>query len=128
MRQLGWILLFSVVSVTAFQFVSAQTTEGETKPSPKTEQRRGPLPDNYGKIGMSDEQKEQAYKIQDEYDGKLEALKLEMKKLLAERDGKLMGLLTDGQKLRMQELQAAAKEKAKKPLSKPAEKPVEKKE
>lgn len=122
MRQLSWILLFSAITLSALPFVNAQTKEDGAKTSPKTEQRRGPLPNNYGKIGMSDEQKEQAYKIQDEYDAKLEALKLEMKKLLAERDGKLMGLLTEGQRLRFQELQAEAKEKAKKPLEKPAEK------
>lgn len=75
-------------------------------------ERRGPLPYYFGKLGMSDGQKQQAYKVQDEYDAKIEDLKNQLKALLAERDQKLESLLSPGQKLRYKELLDAAQQKA----------------
>lgn len=74
--------------------------------------RRPPLPTYYGQIGVSNEQREQLLTVQEEYEMKLEALREQLKKLVQERDAKMEGLLTPGQKLRMKELQEEAKTRA----------------
>ena len=86
--------------------------EAPSATAKETEARRGPLPFYYGKLGMSDEQREAAYDVMDAYDTKIEALKQQMKALMQEREEKLKATLTPGQKLRLQELLEAARKKA----------------
>ncbi|MFG0331863.1 MAG: hypothetical protein ACF8TS_00750 [Maioricimonas sp. JB049] len=76
------------------------------------EERRRPLPTYYGKIGVSDEQREQLYGIQEEYHTQIDALQRQIKQLLRERDERMEQLLTPGQKLRLQELREAARKRA----------------
>lgn len=78
-----------------------------------SKERRGPLPFYFGKLGVSETQREKLYDIQDSYEARLEELRKEMKRLLAERDEKMEELLTPGQKLRLQELKAEAAKKDK---------------
>lgn len=67
---------------------------------------RGPLPANFGKLALSDEQKAKAYPIHEEYQKQIDDLSAQIKKLQAERSAKLRELLTPGQKERLKELQA----------------------
>lgn len=76
-----------------------------------TKKPRGPLPTYFGQIGASDQQREELYKVQDEYEARLEALRQQLKALIAERDAKMESLLTPGQKLRLDELRQAAQKK-----------------
>lgn len=100
-------LLVAIVALVAS--LSAQEIDSTAK-----KKRRGPLPFYFGKIGVDDDQREKLYDIQDSYDDKLKALRLEMKKLLAERDTAMEATLTPGQKLRLSELKATAVKNAKK--------------
>ncbi|QDU41083.1 hypothetical protein Mal4_54480 [Maioricimonas rarisocia] len=79
--------------------------------SEETERRR-PLPTYYGKIGVTDEQREQLYGIQDEYHTQIDALQRQIKQLIRERDDRMEQLLTPGQKLRLQELREEARRRA----------------
>jgi hypothetical protein len=90
----------------------AAKSTSEPKPMEEAKERKGPLPINYGKLGLSDEQKEKAYVVLDEYKAQIETLQQQVKKLLAERETKLQALLTEGQKTRLKELNDAAKAKA----------------
>jgi len=67
---------------------------------------RGPLPANFGKLALSEEQKAKAYPIHEEYQAKIDELSAQIKKLQSERTAKLRELLTPGQKERLKELQA----------------------
>ncbi|MCA9081894.1 MAG: hypothetical protein KDA58_15140 [Planctomycetaceae bacterium] len=107
----GCLILCCGLGPIGSQADDAATTPVK-KPAAEPQERRGPLPFYYGKLGMSDEQKEKAYAVQESYDKKLDELKKQMKALLAERDQKLNELLTDGQKLRLEELLVEAKKKA----------------
>ena len=82
------------------------------KSNAEDEKRRGPLPAYFGKIGVSDEQREKLYDIQDEYEARLEELRQQLKALVRERDAKLESLLTPGQKLRLKELREEARRRA----------------
>ncbi|MEZ5940068.1 MAG: hypothetical protein R3C18_01670 [Planctomycetaceae bacterium] len=108
MRRVVSFALIAVLSLTVFQLLNAQEKDGATE----VKERRGPLPAMYGQLGMGDDQKEKAYAVMEKYDGQIEKLKEEMKQLLAERNKELQTLLTEGQKLRLKELQAAARKKA----------------
>lgn len=90
---------------------------------------RGPLPANYGKLGLSDEQREKLYPIHEEYQAKIDALSAQIKQLQNERNAKFREHLTAGQKERLKELAAedAAKRAAaakKLEAAKPAEAPA----
>lgn len=59
---------------------------------------KGKLPDYWPKLGLSADQKDKAYKIQADYDGKINALKKQIAKLEADEKQDLFKLLTDNQK------------------------------
>jgi len=77
---------------------------------------RGPLPAQYGKLGLSDEAKDELYLIDDEYDAKIEVLAAEIKELQIERDTKMQEKLTEAQRTQLKTLrgEAAAKRAAQK--------------
>jgi len=111
------ILTVAIITVQlGVNFVGAQ----EQKPTVK---RRGPLPANYGKLGVSDEQREKMYDIQEEYDAKIAPLRDQIKNLLKERDSALGDQLTPGQLLRLKELKAEARKRSQKPLTEQEPKP-----
>lgn len=90
----------------------AANTPSAAKPEAAEEERRGPLPTYFGKIGVSDEQREKLYDVQEEYEARLEELRQQLKALVRERDAKLESLLTPGQKLRLKELREEARRRA----------------
>lgn len=86
----------------------------ETKPeaAAPADDRHAPLPNNFGKIAVSDDQRVKLYAIQDEYEVKIDALQEQIKGLIRERDAKMEEELTAGQKLRLKELREEARQKA----------------
>lgn len=88
------------------------------EPKPRTEPR-GPLPVNYGKHGLSEDQKSKMYVVFDEYEVKIDELATQIKNLQKERNGKLNAMLTPAQKERLKEVlaeQAAKKGETQKTL------------
>jgi hypothetical protein len=62
------------------------------------EKVKGRLPQGFAKLGLSDEQKQKIYKIQAEYDAKVEALEAQIKKLREEERTQIFAVLTPQQK------------------------------
>ncbi|GBD35168.1 hypothetical protein HRbin36_00273 [bacterium HR36] len=58
----------------------------------------GRLPQGFGKLGLSEEQKQKIYKIQAEYEAKIQALRAQIKKLEEEERVQVFGVLTPQQK------------------------------
>lgn len=106
----GFFLLLMSISVLTSIYAQENDSTAKSK-------RRKPLPFYFGKIGLDKDQQEKLYTIQESYEAKLEKLRQEMKALLAQRDAEMEANLTPGQKLRLQELQAAAKNKSEKGLA-----------
>ncbi len=75
---------------------------------------RGQLPAQYGKLGLSDEVKDQLYSIDREYDEQIKKLADEIKELQVERDAKMQEKLSDAQRAQLKALreEAAAKRAA----------------
>ena len=75
---------------------------------PKSEGKaKGQLPPNWGKLGLSDDQKQQVYKIQTKYRAEIDALDAKMKDLRKQQSAALEKLLTDSQKARLREIVAS---------------------
>jgi hypothetical protein len=88
-------LVVGIMLVTAF--ASGQ--------EPKTEARaKGQLPPNWGKLGLSDDQKQQVYKIQTKYRGEIDALDAKIKDLRKQQTAALDKVLTEPQKTRLREI------------------------
>lgn len=92
---------------------------------------RGQLYAKWRQLGLTDEQKQQVYKIQAEYRSKIRELEQKIKQLRAEELTKATAVLTPAQKTRLRELASGVgteKEKAP-PKEKPPvkEKPVKEK-
>jgi uncharacterized small protein (DUF1192 family) len=104
------ILLASVALISSDGAFSQEKEKKETK-------SKGQLPANWGKLGLTDEQKVNIYKVQGEFKEKIDKLREEIKMLEAERQRKMAAQLTDDQKKKLAELAGIedpkGKEKAK---------------
>lgn len=69
-----------------------------------TAKAKGTLPQNWSKIGLTDAQKQDIYKVQTEYRGKIEDLQAQIKKLQNDERAELQKVLTDAQKARLKEI------------------------
>jgi Spy/CpxP family protein refolding chaperone len=65
---------------------------------------RGTLPPNWAKLGLTDAQKQQAYKVEQDYRTQIEALQAQIKDLQAKERAELDKILTAEQKKRLREL------------------------
>lgn len=76
---------------------SEVTTEEPTPP--KTRKKpRGRVPNHYGKIGLTDAQKEEIYAIQAKFRGQIEALQEQINDLQQQEASEIYLVLTDNQK------------------------------
>ncbi len=98
----------------------APKTEGGAKPADDKEDSPR-LPNNFGKLELSGEQKEQVYTIQKKYAAEIESLEKQLAALKAKRDAELQGVLTAAQKETLKSIQSTPKtKKAKTAETKPA--------
>ena len=88
-------LVACILLVSAGAWGQAPKSEGKAK---------GQLPPNWGKLKMSDEQRQQVYKIQGEYRAKIDALEAKVKDLRKQQDAALAKVLTDAQKAQLREI------------------------
>ncbi|MER3416781.1 MAG: hypothetical protein C4297_11295 [Gemmataceae bacterium] len=100
-----WVAVIGV----ALALLAAGSAQ-EKKPPEKL---KGRLPPNFGKLGLSEEQRQQIYKIQDDFDRKIEELQAQIKKLRADRDKAIEAVLTDTQRKVLEELRRKKPEKGK---------------
>jgi hypothetical protein len=65
---------------------------------------KGVLPANWAKLGLSDKQKQDVYKVQGDYHDKIAALEKQVKDLKAQEKTEMEKVLTDAQKARLKEI------------------------
>jgi hypothetical protein len=70
-------------------------------PAPKV---KGVLPPNYKKLGLTDTQVQEIYKIQNKYDGEIDKLQAKIDELKANRAKDTKAVLTAEQKKRLEEI------------------------
>lgn len=65
---------------------------------------KGVLPRNWGKVGLSDAQVQNIYRIQNKYNEEIDKLEAKIKELKAQRDKEAKDVLTPDQKKRLDEI------------------------
>jgi hypothetical protein len=73
----------------------------------KTTKAKGSLPQNWSKLGLTDEQKQKVYSIQGQYRTKIDGLQQQVKQLQKQERDELGRVLTDAQKARLKEILAS---------------------
>lgn len=94
------------ISMVAVALVAAVTVWAQDDKGKKAAAR---LPNNYGKLALSDEQKARVYKIVGEYEDQILAIESELAMVKAKRDAACESVLTPGQRARLRELLAPPK-------------------
>lgn len=85
-----------------------ESETAETKP-------RGRLPNHFGKLGISEEQRTRIYSIQADYDERIDDLLSQIEELVANRDSDINAVLTEGQRARLRELREEARNRRSSP-------------
>lgn len=118
---IGTIALFACGSLIGLaqdgtKPAGAKPAKAEKPADPKEAgAKKGRLPANYGKLGLTEAQKTKIYGIQSMYDEQLDSLEKQLAALKSKRDGEVEAVLTADQQKILANLVAAAKEaKAKK--------------
>ena len=106
--------------------ISIDTTIGQEKaaekekaaPAKVAKKPSGRLPQYYGQVGISSEQRQKIYDVQASYGKQIGELQKQIDALTTKRDGEVAAVLTSEQKKKLDELLAAAKKRAEERRSK----------
>lgn len=99
---------------------AAQAQKSDSKP----EAKKGRLPANYGKLGLTDSQKTKIYEVQGQYEGQLAALEKQLEMVKSKRDAEVAAVLSADQRKILENLVVAARDakaKAKQEATPPTE-------
>jgi len=103
------VLSFVVASWLAIQSGSAQEKKADAEKGKKA--AAGRLPNNFGQVGLSDEQKNKIYAVQAKYNGEIDKLEAQIAQITMQRDTEIQAVLTAEQKTKLNDLRDAAKKK-----------------
>jgi Spy/CpxP family protein refolding chaperone len=84
--------------------ITAQDAKKEVKRDDPAPKAKGFLPPNFGKLGLTDVQKQQVYDVQAKYNTEIDKLEAKIRELKAARDKEVKGVLTPEQKKRLEEI------------------------
>jgi len=94
--------------------VAAQETQEETPAKKVRKKARGRVPNHYGKLGLSSEQKETIYDVQAKYRAQIEALEQEVADLEQQQSIEITEVLTDDQRQSLKKILEDAASRKKK--------------
>jgi hypothetical protein len=98
-----WCWLVIVIGMLSLMAAGGQAFDDTEVP--KVEPKlRGVLPPNFRLLGLTEEQKQQIYKIQNDFNAKIAALEAQIKKLKAEERLAIEKVLTEAQRARLKEI------------------------
>ena len=112
----NYLLTGTIAIVGCFSIMGlAQEGAKPVKPTPAAEQKadagkKGRLPANYGKLGLTDPQKAKIYGIQGVYEDQLDELEKQIEAVKAKRDLEVEAVLSEDQRKILKNLVDAAKE------------------
>jgi hypothetical protein len=107
------LILLGITSATLEPFAFAAEAQ---KPTKKLAKRVRRLPPRYAAV-VDEKQREEIYKIQEEYQPKIELIENQLKALKKERDQKIAAVLTAEQRKQVEETTTKEKHKSKPPQS-----------
>jgi Spy/CpxP family protein refolding chaperone len=109
----GFALVASALLLLPMSYAQDAKKADDAKPAAKKERAepRGRVPNYYGRLGLSDEQKTKVYAIQDKYDDQIQALQKQIAEIRTKQEAEIAAVLTDSQKKILAEIVDAAKKK-----------------
>lgn len=104
MRRLRYLVVAAAIIVAGSSLVTGQERgkDGRGKESPA--KLKGQLPQNWAKLGLSDDQKQKVYSVQDKYKKELDELKKKMEDLKDKEKKELEDVLTKEQKAKLRDI------------------------
>jgi hypothetical protein len=93
-------LASGLIGVIALVLLLGSGLQGQDKDT----KVKGTLPANWGKLSLSEEQKQKVYKIQGDYHDKIAALEKQVKDLKATEKSEMEKVLSDAQKALLKEI------------------------
>lgn len=94
--------LFALAAALAV--LSTDLSGQDKKPTEPIGKVKGVLPPNWKRIGLTDAQVQEVYKIQNKYNDKIDELTAKIAELKATRDKEMKGVLTAEQKKRLDDI------------------------
>ena len=104
MPRLCLLALLGAMFVLSGGLVGQEKKDDPKKKDDAPVKAKGMLPANWGKLGLTDEQKQSVYKIQGKYSEEIDKLDAKIKELKGTRDKEMKGVLTADQKKRLEEI------------------------
>lgn len=92
---------------------SSKASKSDSASNTKESKVRGVLPAYYRQLGVTEEQKQTIYKIQNDYADRIDDLEKKVEELKAERNRKYLAALTKAQRDRLDELKKGKEDKDK---------------
>ncbi len=106
----GTIAIFACCSLIGLAQEGSKPVKATPAEAKADGAKKGRLPANYGKLGLTDAQKTKIYGIQGQYDDQLEALEKQIEALKGKRDVEVETVLSEDQRKILKNLVDAAKE------------------
>ncbi|HEX4588513.1 MAG TPA: hypothetical protein VH120_01195 [Gemmataceae bacterium] len=103
MKQLRLLAVAAGLVIVSAPWVAGQDA-GKPATKDSTGKMRGQLPPNWGKLGLSDEQKQKVYSAQAKYRDKIDSLKKQIADLQDKEKKEMEDVLTAAQKTRLREI------------------------
>jgi Spy/CpxP family protein refolding chaperone len=98
-----WAGLLAVLFLVGW-LVAADDKKAGDEPKDTTSPKKGTLPTGWKKLGLSDSQTQEIYKIRSKYRAKLDELEQQLRELRQQERAEEYKVLTDAQKARLKEL------------------------
>jgi hypothetical protein len=109
----GCLIAFGTITAWTQESGSKPTKPTAAKPAAEEEEKvTGRLPNNWGKLGLSDKQKKDVYAKQAKYATEINALIRQVEELREKRDAEMEAVLTAEQKVKLKELLAESAKKS----------------
>jgi hypothetical protein len=94
----------AVIAVLTLAFFGVGGLIGQDAKKDSGGKARGQLPQNWSKLGLSDEQKQKVYKIQTDYRERVEALEKQLADLKKKQMEEMTKVLTAAQKTQLRQI------------------------
>ena len=98
------MLRLSMVALLGGLLVLSTGVIGQDKKDDQPVKAKGMLPQNWNKIGLSDDQKQAIYKIEGKYKREIDKLDAQIKELKGKRDKEMKAVLTEDQKKKLADI------------------------
>jgi len=104
MSRLAPVALFAAMFVLSGGLVGQEPKKDDPKKDDPPVKAKGMLPNNWKKIGLTEDQVQTVYKIQNKYNDEIDKLEAKIKELKTTKDKELKAVLTADQKKKLEEI------------------------